>query len=194
MVPAHSGTTWASFFFFFYSINVWFISGGEKTCATLWKHESAAGASTAELCLSPCILQTLISRGHLWRAHKTDALPCICHVIAYSSALKRSCENKQQLTLCHIWQWSSGPHGASANPFLRGEKGGEFYRQPESKQIPATLKTPRKSSVDTVLAFHFLHIIQESYFLFTGPGPSTYLRCTNVHRGSFSIHGWDDFL
>lgn len=38
--------------------------------------------------------------------------------------MKRSCENKQQLTLCHIWQWSSSPHGVSTNPFLSREKRG----------------------------------------------------------------------
>lgn len=69
-----------------------------------------------------------------------------------------------------------------------------FFPEKKGGILQLMLKTPRKSSVNTITGFHFLYIMQEPYFLYAGPRPSTYLRCTSVHLGSFSIHGWDDFL
>lgn len=144
-----------------------------------------------ELRLPPCSLQTLISKGHLWRAHYTDVLPAICHVVAYSSSMKRSCENKQQLTRCHIWQWSRSPRGVSANPFLSQREKGEFLQTSGIKTNPGNAKDTNPASIP-LQSFSLLYIMQETSFLLDR-GQAHICRCTNVSLRSFSIHAWDDF-
>lgn len=119
-----------------YGINVWFISAGEKHvlhCGNIKAQSERAWRSSVSLRVA---YKHLFSKGHLWRAHCTDVLPAICHVLAYSSSMKRSCENKQQLTRCHIWQWSRSPRGVSANPFLSQREKGEFLQTSGIKTNP----------------------------------------------------------
>lgn len=176
-----------------YGINVWFISAGEKHvlhCGNIKAQSERAWRSSVSLRVA---YKHLFSKGHLWRAHCTDVLPAICHVLAYSSSMKRSCENKQQLTRCHIWQWSRSPRGVSANPFLSQREKGEFFtdvrNQNKSRQRWRRLTNPASIPLQPL---SFLYIMQETSFLLDR-SQAHICRCTNVSPGSFSIHAWDDF-
>lgn len=79
--------------------------------------------------------------------------------------MKRSCENKQQLTLCHIWQWSSSPHRVSANPFLSGEKGG-FLQTCGTKTDSGDTEDTSQLPCQYHYSFNFLYMMLESYISF----------------------------
>lgn len=98
----------------------------------------------------------------------------------YLSCLRRTIryEKKTNSSLLSVTSDSdpappAPPRRAAPNPLLSRES---FLKYPESK--PEILKTRNKSSVVTVTALDFVE--QEWYFLCEGPGPNTYLRCTNT--------------
>ena len=87
------------------------------------------------------------------------------------------------------------PHTAQWTNFF-GKKKWHFRTHPESKPILLMPKTQTCCPLNPLTkSFSFpLKSCSKTNISLHWPGLETYLRFTNVHFVSFSIHGWEDFL